>query len=193
VRLGRLVDQRATPAEVKPGDQMYLDASPQHSPPHQVPYKLANRWMGPFVAKEVRGPSVRLDLPPALGKISPWVNVRRLKFFEQRDADFTDLLGPVKPIRGGDGVLRYEVQRIWGHRPPGQLPAKEYLVQWKGYDTSQMTWEARASLLVDVPTVLRAYEKSPTTAQARVSAPKRAPIMMTSPNLRRRSARLAAS
>ncbi len=70
VRLGRLVDQRATPAEVKPGDQMYLDASPQHSPPHQVPYKLANRWMGPFVAKEVRGPSVRLDLPPELGKIS---------------------------------------------------------------------------------------------------------------------------
>jgi hypothetical protein len=64
VRLGRLVDQRATPAEVKPGDQMYLDASPQHSPPHQVPYKLANRWMGPFVAKEVRWPSVRLDLPP---------------------------------------------------------------------------------------------------------------------------------
>ena len=104
-----------------------------------------------------------------------------------------DLLGSVKPIRGGDGVLLYEVQRIWGHRPPVQLPAKEYLVQWKGYDTSQMTWEARASLLVDVPTVLRAYEKSPTTAQARASAPKRAPIMMTSPNLRRRSARLAAS
>ena len=34
-----------------------------------------------LVAKEVRGPSVRLDLPPELGKISPWVNVRRLKFF----------------------------------------------------------------------------------------------------------------
>ena len=90
-------------------------------------------------------------------------------------------------------MLRYEVQRIWGHRPPVQLPAKEYLVQWKVYDTSQMTWEARASLLADVPTVLRAYEKSPTTAQARASAPKRAPIMMTSPTSRRRSASLAAS
>ena len=42
VSLGRLLDQRATPAEVKPGDQMYLDASPQHSPPHQVPY---NGWL----------------------------------------------------------------------------------------------------------------------------------------------------
>jgi hypothetical protein len=114
-------------------------------------------------------------------------------FFEQQDADFTDLLGPVKPIHGGDGLLRYEVQRIWGHRPQGQLPAKEYLVQWKGYDTSQMSWEARASLLADVQTVLRAYEKSPTTAQARASAPKRAPTMMTSPTSRRRSACLAAS
>jgi hypothetical protein len=42
VRLGGLLDQQAKPAEVKPGDQMYLDASPQHSPPYQVPYKLAN-------------------------------------------------------------------------------------------------------------------------------------------------------
>jgi hypothetical protein len=90
VRLGRLLDQRATPAEVKPGDQMYLDASPQHSPPPQVPYKLASRWMGPYRALEVRGPVVHLELPPELGKISPWVNVRRLKFFEQRDAEFSD-------------------------------------------------------------------------------------------------------
>jgi hypothetical protein len=57
VRLGRIMDKRARPPEVKSGDQMYVDASPQHSPPHQVPYKLANRWMGPFVALEVKGPS----------------------------------------------------------------------------------------------------------------------------------------
>ncbi len=136
---------------------------------------------------------MRLDLPPELGKISPWVNVRRLKFFEQRDADFMDLLGPVKPVIGGDGLLRYEVQRIWGHRPQGQLPAKEYLVQWKGYDTSQMSWEARTSLLADVLTVLWTYEKSPTTAQARTSAPKRARTMMTPPTSRRRSELLAST
>jgi hypothetical protein len=192
VRLGRLLEQRANPAEVKPGDRMYLDASPQHSPPHQVPYKLASRWMGPYVALDVRGPSVRLDLPPELGKISPWVNVRRLKFFEQRDADFTDLESPVSPVRGGDGAMRYEIHRIWGHRPQGKLPAKEYLVQWKGYDTSQTTWVARAPLLADVPTLLRAYDVSPTTARVRTSAPKRAPITATLPIPRRRSARIAA-
>ena len=191
VRLARLLDQRATPAEVKLGDQMYLDASPQHSPPHQVPYKLASRWMGPYRVLEVRGPVVHLELPPELGKISPWINVRHLKFFEQRDAEFSDFESPVTPVQGGDGALRYEIHRIWGHRPQGQLPAPEYLVQWKGYDTAQMTWVARKTLLDDVPALLSAYEAAPTTAQARKSAPKRAPKTVM-PVDRRRSARLAA-
>jgi hypothetical protein len=137
--------------------------------------------MGPYVALEVRGLSVRLDLPTELGKI------------EQRDSDFTDFEAPVRPVRGGDGTLRYEIHRIWGHRPPGKLPAKEYLVQLKGYDTSQMTWVARASLLADVPTFLQVYEASPTTDQARKSAPKRAPTAAPLPLARRRSARIAAS
>ena len=46
VRLGRIMEQCVNSSEVKPGDQMYLYDSPQHSPPHQVPYKLASRWMG---------------------------------------------------------------------------------------------------------------------------------------------------
>ena len=117
---------------------------------------------------DVRGPSVRLNLPPELGKISPWVNVRRLKFFEQRDAEFTDLEAPVRPVRGGDGALRYEIHRIWRHRPHGKLPAKEYLVQWKGYDTSQMTWVARAPLLADVPRLLHVYEACPPCTDRRV-------------------------
>ena len=71
-----MMEQRARPAEVKPGDQMYLEASPQHSPPHQVPYRIASRWMGLFAALEMRVPVVRLDLPPELGKIFPWVNVK---------------------------------------------------------------------------------------------------------------------
>jgi hypothetical protein len=69
----------------------------------------------------------------------------------------------------------------------------EYLVQWKGYDTSQMTWVARAPLLADVPTLFRAYDVSTTTAQSRTSAPKRAPTTATLPISRRRSARIAAS
>jgi len=141
---------------------------------------------------EVRGPVVRLDLPSELGKISPWVHVRRLKFFEQRDADFSDFDAPAVPVGGGQGVLRYEIHRVWGHRPPNALPAKEYLVQWKGYDTSQMTWVQRATLAADVPGILAAYEAAPTTATARPSAPKRAQPLVPSPQVQRRSPRLAA-
>ena len=109
----------------------------------------------------------------AAAEFSPWIPVRRLKFFEQRDAAFVDDAAPV-PLLGDDGALRYEIHRIWGHRPPARLPAQEYLVQWRGYDTAQMTWVRRATLLQDVPDLLRAYEASPTTAQARKSAPRRA-------------------
>jgi hypothetical protein len=119
------------------------------------------------------------------------LNVRHLKFFEQRDAEFSDFESPVTPVQGGDGSLRYEIHRIWGHQPQGQFPAPEYLVQWKGYDTAQMTWVARKTLLDDVPALLSAYDAAPTTAQARKSAPKRAPKTVM-PVDRRRSAPLAA-
>ena len=188
VRLGRLAAKRARPAEVKVGDWLYLDASPAHSPPHQVPYKLAGRWSGPYQALEVRGASVRLDLPAEFGKYSPWVNVRRLKFFEARDSAFLDDDAPATPVMGHDGALRYEIHRIWGHRPPDRLPAREYLVQWKGYDTAQMTWVKRATLLEDVPALLRAYEATPTTAQPRKSAPQRVAAPPRRRSLRRASA-----
>jgi hypothetical protein len=137
-------------------------------------------------------PVVRLNLPLELGKISPWGTVRRLKVFEQRDAKFSDFEAPVLATRGGDGALRYEIQRIWGHRPQGKLPAAEYLVQWQGNNMFQMTWVSRAILLADVPTLLRAYEAAPTTAQARKSGPKRAPKPLKLPIARRRWERLSA-
>ena len=140
------------------------------TPPHQVPYKLASRWSGPYQALEVCGASVRLDLPAEFGKYSPWVNMRRLKFFEARNSAFLDDDAPVTPVMGNNCVLRHQIHRIWGHRPPARLPAREYLVQWTGYDTAQMTWVKRATLLANVPDLLRAYEASTTTAEPRKSA-----------------------
>ena len=99
------MDQRAKPFYVKPGDQMYLDVSSQHSPTCAV---QAGQWMhGTVRSVDIPGPSVHLDLQPALGKISPWVNARCLKLFEQRDADFTDLESPVIQVFGGDDTLHY--------------------------------------------------------------------------------------
>jgi len=94
VRIGIELDDRARPADVKVGDHMYLDG--KHVP-SQVSLKFVSRWFGPFRVLEAKGPVVRLDLPATLGKMSPWVNVRRLKFFEECDADL--------PVTGPDDGL----------------------------------------------------------------------------------------
>ncbi len=95
------------------GDYMYLDG--KHVP-SQVSLKFVSRWFGSFRVLASRGPVVQLDLSGTLGKMSPWVNVRRLKFFEERDED---LAGPddglvlplISPV-ADDHDPRYEVDKV---------------------------------------------------------------------------------
>ena len=49
-----------------------------------------NQWFGPYTVLEVMpsGAAVRLDLPELVDKMSDVANVRRLKFYEERDAEF---------------------------------------------------------------------------------------------------------
>ena len=48
-------------------------------------------WFGPYTILEVMpsaGAAVCLDLPESVGKMSDVANVRRLKFYEERDTEF---------------------------------------------------------------------------------------------------------
>jgi hypothetical protein len=54
-----------------------------------------------------------------------------------------------------DEVEKYVVERLVGHRQRGNR--LEFEVKWKGY--TETTWEPRASLMKDVPEMVRAYEK----------------------------------
>ena len=85
-RIGIPFDVLDRPSDVKVGDYMYLDG--KHVP-IQVPLKFSSRWFGSFRVLVMRGPVVQLDLPDTLGKMSPWVNVRCLKFFEECHEDLT--------------------------------------------------------------------------------------------------------
>jgi len=150
---------------------MWLDGA---HVPHQVSYKLANRWFGPYLVLAVHpgGATVRLGLPDTLGKTSDVINLRRLKFFEQRDADLGVDDSPLKPLIDPLGVEHYEISRFVGHRVLNRRP--EYLVEWSDYDMSHNQWVHRDVLEADVPTLLAAYDANPTLFSARKSAPKRA-------------------
>jgi len=68
-----------------------------------VPYKLTARWVGPFVVLKVKGAQVTLDLHATFGKAHQRVNIRRLKFFEARDAQFGTADQSLRPLPGVDG------------------------------------------------------------------------------------------
>ena len=172
VKLGRLVSLRSTPASVKVGDFVWLDGGSKIS---QAAAKLSPRWYGPFRVDKVLGSggTVRLDFSPAphLRAVSDIVNVRRLKFFEQRDAALCQGDEEVAPIVRADGTQLFEVDRIEGHRT--YKGRSELLVRWKGYDTTWDTWVLETNLRADVPGIVAKYWRQPSSFTARPSAAKR--------------------
>jgi len=103
VRPGRLLQSRSILAFIKVGDQVWLDSSHVKV---AVPYKLTARWFGLFVVLEAKGAQVTLHLPATFGKAHQRVNIRRLKFFEARDAQFGTANQPPSPLQG---VNRYDM------------------------------------------------------------------------------------
>jgi len=65
--------------------KLWLDS--KHTP-IDIPYKLTARWFGPFEVLSSDGAAVTLDLPEMFGKAHRKVNIRRLKFYEERDSFF---------------------------------------------------------------------------------------------------------
>ena len=172
VKLGRIVAGRSTPVAVKVGDFVWLDGGSKIS---QAAAKLSPRWFGPFRVDKVLGSggTVRLDFSPAphLRAVSDIVNVRRLKFFEQRDAALCHGDEEVAPLVRADGTKLFEVDRIEGHRT--YKGRSELLVRWKGYDTTWDTWVLETTLREDVPHIVAKYWRRPSTFVARPSAAKR--------------------
>ena len=102
-----------------------------------------------------------------MARFSGVVNMRRLKFFEARDAAFCDGDEEVAPLVGADGGRRYEVERIEGHRT--HKIQRELFVKWLGFDTTWCTWVLESSLrdVVLVPPLV--FYVSPVGASARVA------------------------
>ena len=95
-----MFDQRAKPVEVQAGDQMFSCIPTAFAASSGATRAATGGWDRFFKVLDVLVAEVRSDLPTQLGKSSPWVKVRRLKFFGQLYADFSDFDAQVDPLLG---------------------------------------------------------------------------------------------
>jgi len=101
VRLGHLLEKRSVASRVVPGDKVWLDS--KHTP-IDMPYKLTAHWFGPFEVLSSDGAAVMLDLPETFGKAHCNVDIRRLRFYEERDSCFGPADVRPEPLIATGGV-----------------------------------------------------------------------------------------
>src|SRR6266550_2751797 len=123
----------------------------------KIPYqsnKLAPKREGPFTIKEVLGPvTYRLTLPRQW-KIHDVYHAALLTPFKETSFHGTTETKPPPDLV--EGEQEYEVEAILAHR---QFRGKyQYLVKWKGYDSSENTWEPENNL-THMKELLAEYKK----------------------------------
>jgi len=103
--------------------------------------KLMEKFIGPYVVRKIVSENaVELELP-ALLKIYPVVNVRRIvKYRKQVEGQKKILLPPVEVT----GEKEYEVEEILDRQE--RRSKMKYLVKWKGYTAEENTWEGLENL-----------------------------------------------
>ena len=103
--------------------------------------KLTEKFIGPYVVKKVVSENaVELELPAML-RIHPVVNVRRLvKYREQVEGQKKI---PPLPVEVA-GEKEYEVEEILDRQE--RRGKTKYLVKWKGYTAEGNTWEGLENL-----------------------------------------------
>ena len=105
--------------------------------------KLAAKYHGPFkVAQQLSEVTFRLEWPDHGRKIHPVFHASKLVPYH--DTDIPGQKPPMLPPDLIDGIPEWEIEDILASRKRrGKL---EYHIQWKGYDTSERTWEPAANL-----------------------------------------------
>ena len=92
--------------------------------------------------------AAKLDLPASI-KLHPVVHVSQLK-----PALGNTALAPAAVFQDADGEEEFEVEDILGSRQ--HRNRQEFLVKWKGYPTSESTWEPKENMS-NAPNVLNKF------------------------------------
>ncbi|KAJ9518956.1 hypothetical protein QJQ45_026201 [Haematococcus lacustris] len=105
--------------------------------------KLLPRFVGPFKVLDLVGQvAVNLQLPVSMSRLHPVFHVSLIKPYTGTDVGFMP-----PPVEWLDEEPVYYVERLLDHRHVHAGKAKEYLVQWEGYDADHNTWEPRSNLV----------------------------------------------
>src|SRR5699024_10669903 len=100
--------------------------------------KLDHQKIGPFTIEEKTGPvNYRLKLPKSMKHIHPVFHISLLEPAPKNAI-------PTENIEIESDDDEYEVERVLDYRQVNGRPC--YLIKWKGYDTSENTWEPIANL-----------------------------------------------
>ena len=141
---------RAFPVELLPA----VRASPhlvQHLTDHK---KLAMKRVGPLEIVEVLGPlTYRLKLPQQW-RIHDVFHASLLTPVRENDTHGPNFALPPPDLV--EGEEEYEVEAITGHRT--RYGRKQFLVKWKGYPTSENSWEPERNL-DHAQKLLKAYKQ----------------------------------
>ena len=123
----------------KEGDLVWLDS--RNLKTGQI-RKFSPRREGPFKIEKILGPvTAKLELPPRW-KIHPVFHVSLLTPYHENETHGPNFTRPTPDLI--DNKEEYEIETIVSHRRKGNQ--WQFLVKWKGYPTSDNSWETEENL-----------------------------------------------
>ncbi|KAL8151213.1 hypothetical protein V2J09_021021 [Rumex salicifolius] len=149
-RMRQAADSHRSIREFKLGDFVYLKLQPyrQHSLKSRLPHKLSPRYYGPFkVIDKVGNVAYKLELPPSAA-IHNVFHVSQLKLCPNPPSSTPSLpqyLLDVGTAREPEAILERKMVKRQN------AAATKVLVQWKGTDPSQATWEFYQDFVAKFP------------------------------------------
>jgi len=122
------------------GDQVWLDS--RNLKLAQESRKFKPRREGPFIIDKVLGSvTYRLKLPPGW-QIHPVYHASLLTPYIENDTHGPSFTKPPPDLI--DNQEEFEIEAIISHRRKGNQ--WQYLIKWKGYPTSDNSWETEDNL-----------------------------------------------
>jgi len=149
-----IANNQETPMpKYKTGDKVWLEATHLNLP-YQTP-KLAPKRQGPFNIVNVVSPvTYRLQLPAAWN-IHDVFHASLLTPYRETASHSPNFTQPPPDLVQGNE--EFEVETIINHRLFGRCKTLQYLIKWKGYPSSDNTWEPVDNM--HAPEIVKQYHQ----------------------------------